>query len=421
MKITGDDLERSVGGVLARFGIDKDEARKVRRQLSSRIGAEEEGKEEEDSDERYYAYFINRFGMIDLSVEDVLMPVLTPVEQSLYRRFYRLSFCFGKTWCQASYTQLQKACNIQSRMTLQKGIRGLLDGHCIRIIAPSIQRRPPIYRIYLPCEMPQFSEEELETGVVLIREKADPNLVRQLITSRPEFSSLKLSGLKFSTLNELRGLNISSLAPKFRRLNIRPLTHKPTDSNDLQPKKNEEKKPIYNLIYRSKDLSLSHMEVISGFYKGIGQKKIAKEKRERAEKCIQELLEDGFNSEDIQHAVEWTLKNSKEEIYDFSIIKHTIGQAMAAKRKAEAEKKQKLKEDQAAREKQAEEDKKEKERLKIEAYKESLSKTKLAELREQALKELMDTEGMKKEFVTDILVAVKENEILKSRMKEGNE
>jgi len=46
-------------------------------------------------------------------------------------------------------------------------------------------------------------------------------------------------------------------------------------------------------------------------------------------------LDDDFKPEDIQFAVEWTLKNAKEELYDFSIIKHTIGQAIVAKKKAE--------------------------------------------------------------------------------------
>jgi len=51
-------------------------------------------------------------------------------------------------------------------------------------------------------------------------------------------------------------------------------------------------------------------------------------KRERAEKCFEELIQDGFSCEDIQFAVEWTLKNMKEKPYNFSIIKDTISQAM---------------------------------------------------------------------------------------------
>ncbi len=71
--------------------------------------------------------------------------------------------------------------------------------------------------------------------------------------------------------------------------------------------------------------------IVTGFYSSIGQSRISKGKRERAEKVIEELLADGFSTEDIQFAAEWTPGNAKEEVYDFSIIKHTIGQAMAAK------------------------------------------------------------------------------------------
>ena len=51
---------------------------------------------------------------------------------------------------------------------------------------------------------------------------------------------------------------------------------------------------------------------------------------------------EGFKPEDIEFAAEWTLKNAKEKPYDFSIICHTIGEAMAAKEKAEGENRRKI-------------------------------------------------------------------------------
>jgi hypothetical protein len=60
----------------------------------------------------------------------------------------------------------------------------------------------------------------------------------------------------------------------------------------------------------------------------------------------------------------------------------------------------------------------EQERLEIEAYKEALSFEKRAKLRERALAELRNTEGVKEQFIGEPLITGKENEILRSKMGE---
>ena len=60
----------------------------------------------------------------------------------------------------------------------------------------------------------------------------------------------------------------------------------------------------------------------------------------------------------------------------------------------------------------------EQERLEIEAYKETLSFEKRAKLRERALAELRNTEGVKEQFIGEPLIMGKENEILRSKMGE---
>ena len=79
--------------------------------------------------------------------------------------------------------------------------------------------------------------------------------------------------------------------------------------------------------------------------------------KERAKKSLDELLKDGFNVKDVQFAVEWTLKNTKEELYDFSIIKHTIGQAMTEKKKAKTAESRRQEEERIATERQEDKEK----------------------------------------------------------------
>lgn len=61
-------------------------------------------------------------------------------------------------------------------------------------------------------------------------------------------------------------------------------------------------------------------------------------------------------------------------------------------------------------------DKEEREREEMEAYKETLDPGERAKLREKALEEIRNIEGIKEEFITDALVKSKENEILRGGM-----
>jgi hypothetical protein len=59
----------------------------------------------------------------------------------------------------------------------------------------------------------------------------------------------------------------------------------------------------------------------------------------------------------------------------------------------------------------------EKFRERISAEKEKLSPKARTELRQKALGEINSIEGIKEEFITDILIEAKENEILKTKME----
>lgn len=414
MRLTEGDLEKSVGGVLTRFGIDKKQAREARRQQNARIREKEQGQQEESKeDERYHAYFLGGFTITDLSVEDVLMPTLTVAEQSIYRRLYRLSFGYSRTWCRVSLDELRRACNMSSRATVRNGLRSLMTKQCIKIIEDARQRNPPVYRVYLPCEIPQFSQEDMSANVVFVKEKTDIHEIRRTINSRLDFSRLENRALKFDSLEQLRRSFPDPQASESSRLNSDRLTDKPSSSADLQARKDDEKLPINNNINKDfKNNSLSPRDIVYSFYKGIGQNRIAKQKREKAEKDIEELAQDRFSLEDIQFAVKWTLENVKEELHDFSIIKHTIGQAMAAKRKAQAEETKKKEREKILAQEEAEEKRRAEEEARIKAYKESLDAGERARLRERAEAEIRDSGQYKEEFITEYLIGAKENQLI---------
>jgi len=247
--ITDAELHESVGGILSRFGIDKAEAKKAREKLSVRIGVKPDQEKASEPDERYHIHFISHFSIVDLSIEDALIPTLTIPQQAVYRRLYRLSFGFGRNWCQASIGELQKQCNISARSTVRKAINDLQKAHCIKVISPPIQHKPPVYRVFLPCEMPQF--EDVETGVLFLKEKPDPGEFRGLDFRRLKNRRPNFRPLIFDSLDELRRLIFNPLKSKNRRLKINPLDDNTSDNKGLGVTKNEEKTSINSLIKRS--------------------------------------------------------------------------------------------------------------------------------------------------------------------------
>jgi hypothetical protein len=166
------------------------------------------------------------------------------------------------------------------------------------------------------------------------------------------------------------------------------------------------------------DLSLSR--AISLFYNGIGQTKISKGKRERGKKIYEKLIEDGFTPEQIQFAVEWTLKNAKEDLYDFSILEHTIGQAMAGMEREQRKRAEREKRENEAAEMEKKETEEDAERKRILEHKASLNSAARAELRREAEAEIKNSGQFKDDFIDDFLVEIKENQILRRRLNNEN-
>lgn len=317
----------------------------------------------------------SNFTKFDNEVSDHLNNQQTPLEQSIYNRLYRLSIGWGRNYCRVSAETLMKSCNIKDRRTLNSGIDGLIEKGHIQII--NRNNKGILYKIFFPYE--------------ILNNESNTNIEMTPITDASENSSKEYTR------------NVESLKKSAKEYT------KNVDSTKIPPFK--DLKDIFkdSLSFKDNDLV---QDIISSFYEGIGQGKIPREKRERAEISIKRLLEEGFTLEEIKYAVIWTLKNAREEPYDFSLINYTIGQAKAAKIKEEEENAKKLERDRIKEQQQLEENAKAEKIAKIKTHKESLTKKEREELRKKAEEAIRKSGQYREEFISDMLIEIKENEFV---------
>jgi len=346
---------------------------------------------------------------------DLAADKLTSHETVLYMWTWRISWGFGRNYCRFSRKQVLNKTSINSESSVRRAITGLREKQFIIQVLdenekPDLNRSGSFYRICSPLEIVSGKVEE---GILLGDIPLEGAYCIQFNMSRATMNPGQCEPVQIEPAhNELiNRLNKNRLNKNPNRENPDDTTNF-TESGQIEPGHDE---PALKDRHFIKD-SLSPRDIISGFYRGIGQKKVTKAKRERAENNLKEILDDGFSLTDIQFAVKWTLENAKEELYDFSIIKHTIGQAMAAKAEADANEARKAEIERIASLEQEERQKMEEERERVEARKQGLAPEERAKLREKAQKEIRSMDGIKEEFVSEILIEAKENEILKAEI-----
>jgi len=247
---------------------------------------------------------VNNFYKMDIDVADQALALMDIYEQSIYFRLYRLSYGHGKNYCTIGYTTLAQACNIKSVNGLKGKINNLINDGWLKVVNWD-RETGTTYRVYLPVENKFKSKTKIES----IDNDISPHDISSdaiSLDDTPHISPHDISPHDIPPL-KTNASNGSGGGVSYHDISLHDTT-----------------------IERSlKDLSL----LVNMFYNVIGQSKISKQKRERAEKNIRELTEDGFSQEDIIFAINWTIKNAKEKPYDFALIKDTIGQAMAAKKR----------------------------------------------------------------------------------------
>lgn len=165
---------------------------------------------------------------------------------------------------------------------------------------------------------------------------------------------------------------------------------------------------------RARRSLITESKLISKLYKGIGNGKVDIFERESGKRHIKELVEKGYSLEDIDFAVEWSLEKAISEVEDFSSIKDLIERAIADREKYMAERTQQAEQEVKG---QGEE---EIERKMVEAYRKMMPEAEEKRLRQQVLEKIRQDERMNEEFVTEQLLIIMENEIIrKEYLKRG--
>ncbi len=313
-----------------------------------------------------------------------------PAQGVLYTFLWRQSWGYGKNYCRIGYAGILKATCMRSRWEVIDAVSKLKE---LKFIVqaldengqPDTLQAGTVYRVMAPQEIADGVTEE---GVSL--------------------SSIPDNGILCIRIPENNSADIQHTG--VLDISIPDNTMAEVDADEQSDQGDGAEIQYTDIQYPLKEDSLkdslSPDRIVTGFYTGIGQKRISKQKREKGVKVVQELEADSFTLKDIQFAVEWTIKNAKEKPYDFAILKDTIGQAQPYQQAAEKAQKESARISAAEKE----ESRLEGEMLKI---REGMSEDKLNELEEKALKEIRESGEFKAEFITEHLITAKENEILR--------
>ena len=346
---------------------------------------------------------------------------LTEYESLLYVKLWRESWGYGKNYCRIGYSVLLNETSLRSKSTVTRAVAGLREKRFIILALddsnhPKTTQAGSIYRVLTPFEILDDKTEEgivlesiLTTGVLcvsILKEDTHGNPHEHNNDKGVVTKSIASVGIptENSSQTDYTGIPTESIVTE----NTPVESDRHSIGGCIQT---EYTQGEYTFKEDSLKDSLSE-DPVKLFYTGIGQKRVSKVRREKGESILQDLQKEGFSPEEIRFAVEWTLKpgNTKEKVHDFSIVSHTIGQALSAKEAGQQAADAARKEEAGFR--AAEEERK---RLEgeIEDLRSKLSEAELADLRKQAEAEIAKTDGIKKEFINEPLIVAKENEILR--------
>jgi hypothetical protein len=345
-------------------------------------------------------------------------------EAVLYMYLWRQSWGYGRNYCRTSYARVYRETNIGSTRTAQRAMDSLIQMHFVvrRLLedgSRDFDNTGSLYRVITPAEIQENQTEEgvilddipLE-GIVMVSidnmsipdKPTEEDIPQGIDTMAIDTMSYSHNGYSHNDQGSIDTMAIDTMT--------KPEAKPEKTSDPADPRQNDYSHSVYPLKEDSFKDSLSLSKVTDIFYTSIGQPKVSKEKRERAERVVEELLADGFTLEDIAFAAEWTTANAKEKPYDFSLLKHTIGEAISHKRDIQE---RQVREQEAARVVAAEKEaaRQEEQRLAaLKAQKESLGPDERAALRRQAEDDIRRSGQFRPEFVTEALIEAKENEIL---------
>jgi len=342
--------------------------------------------------------YFKGYYIVPNELDSALSKLLQPSDEIIYRKLYRWSWGYNRNYCQTSYSTLSKETNINSTRTIREVIHRLIKKGLIEKLKNDSLTNPKgsTYLIHIPKLNDNNKLSFIDTDSLVKNTKVDTTKVE----------NTKDTLVKNTKVDTTKPISLNHEIPIHKELS------KPGKAtlvkNTLVNSTNKDK----HIYTNNKKQTLSPHTLVKKFYSLLNQNKISKQKRERALRQINQLIQEGFSLKDINFTIEWTIQN-KSGLHSFGIITETIGQALAMKEKYLKTQREKEKLEKEKQEKQRKQEKEEKLQQKIQQIRNTLSKEKLAEIHQEA-ENVIKNQGNNKKFGQDILIRLKENEIIRN-------
>ena len=336
-------------------------------------------------------------------MDEALSKLLQPSEEIIYRKLYRWSWGYNRNYCQTSYSILSKETNIRSTKTIREAVHRLIEkGFIERVGEDSLT--DPKGSTYL-VHIPQLDDDN-KLSFIDVNSLVKNTKVKSTLVDNTKVESTKETLVKNTKVD-----NTKVESPNQETLTQRELA-KPENNTLVKNTLVEFTHKDKHINTNNKKQTLSPYTLTKKFYSLLNQDKISKQKRERALRQINELIKEGFSLKDIDFAIEWTVKN-KSNLHSFGIIAETIGEALSEREKYLKIQQEKERLENEKRERERKQREEESLQRKIQEIKNSLPKEELAKIHREAEK-IVKAQGNEKKFGQDILVRVKENEIIRN-------
>ncbi len=382
-----------------------------------------------------------------------IAPLQDPKEFCVYDYLYKLSYGWRRNACRVGYGAIVNHTSIPSRSTAIRAIEGLMEKvHIIRIEERTHSKVGSLYRILSPeeiliqeaghrylggstveaMELLEDNVSEVARALSQLEERVFESDEAKLRAAEGILGMFKMNIVKMNIVK----MNISEST--IAKLNIVKMNIVGTQNEYSQNEHSEEngsasgsatipKMNIVNLT-TNKDLlktnlktteeqngSLSVAEVLVvvsslEFFKELPEATIRNLCAEYGcDKVVEKIqsLDQQYKNKEMDNPgglLTDALKN------DYAPPRKVVRRQKAKQATEEEEKQKKVEEEMRRQEEEL--------RQKLSKQKVKMGKKKRADLREQALEAIHDTDGIKEEFITDALIEAKENEILKKEMEE---
>ena len=321
-----------------------------------------------------------------------VLPMLSPLEQLMYLWFLNMSHEVGRESCRATMSLLQRATGISEKL-VRDNIRSLLRNGCLHLLDGGAAGKAALYRVVLP-------EEAAEEIIKIKGYKKEGS---------PGEPSREESTEQLIPTGNLPKRNLPS---HIERESFSYTLSKQMEPSSKEPFSREGSLP-FSLPVKIAD------NVIDRFYSMTGQTRISRQKRERSRLQLLDLMQQGFQVDDVLYAIEWARGNISGPIHSFGLIPEIIGQAISKRPNPSTGQKPRPERSphQRSSKSDAEVEKEQKEHERLEAIFTALSSEEQNALRSEAL-HLVESEYGSHVPGQQTLVRIKLMEILRDRYAE---